>query len=127
MLAGWGILRGHTRAAAGSGPNSSRTRSSSQLNSHEDLRRFSLAVEEYSQRWQQAGVSLLPDGRAIAEVHSPAAHACLTLPESGRDAPRAFEATGTSCDVAFAASGSDADDGTVLRVLQCPRLPHSGA
>ena len=56
MLAGWGILRGHTRAAAGSGPNSSRTRGSSQLNSHEDLRRFSQAVEEYSQRRQQAGV-----------------------------------------------------------------------
>ena len=55
-LAGWGTLRGHTQAAAGSGPNSCRTRSSSQLNSHEDLRRFSLAVEEYSQRWQQAGV-----------------------------------------------------------------------
>ena len=31
------------------------------------------------------------------------------LPESGRDAPKAFEATGTSSDVAFAASGSDAD------------------
>ena len=62
---------------------------------------------EYSQQWQQACVAACTTaGRSRRSARRQLTPAYL--PESGRDVPEAFEATGTSSNAAFAASGSDA-------------------